>query len=75
MCKRGNYFIAMYDKDDNYIRDFNSIEECSLYFHTTKQVIRNYIFKGKLKNDNYKLFKIDECSPAINNLKSKGGII
>lgn len=58
MCKRGNYFIAMYDKDDNYIRDFESIEECSMYFHTSKKCISDYIIKKKLRDDKYKLFKI-----------------
>ena len=36
MSKRGNYFIAMYDLEDNYICDFDSIEECALYFNKTR---------------------------------------
>ena len=70
MNKRGNYFIAMYDKQDNYIRDFESIEDCALYFHTTKQVIRNYIFKEKIREDKYKLFKINEDYHEFYNYKS-----
>ena len=60
MNKRGNYFIAMYDLEDNYITEFNSIEECALYFKTTRQNIKNYIFKkNKLKNK-YRLFKFND---------------
>ena len=58
--KRGNYFIAMYDLEDNYIIDFNSIEECALYFKTTKQNIKNYIFKKKKLKNEYRLFKIND---------------
>ena len=58
--KRGNYFIAMYDLNDNYITEFNSIEECAIYFKTTKQNIKNYIFKKKKMKNEYRLFKIND---------------
>lgn len=70
MCKRGNYFIALYDKNDNYITYFDSIEECALYFHTTKQVISNYIVKQKLREDKYRLFKIIDTDQNFSNCKS-----
>ena len=63
--KRGNYFIAMYDLEDNYITEFNSIEECALYFKTSKQNIKNYIFKKKKLKNEYRLFKIND-SETIN---------
>ena len=59
MSKRGNYFIAMYDLEDNYICDFDSIEECALYFNKTRQNISNYIFKKKKIQNKYNLFKIE----------------
>ena len=63
--KRRNYFIAMYDLEDNYITEFNSIEECALYFKTTKQNIKNYIFKKKKMKNEYRLFKFND-SETIN---------
>ena len=68
MSKRGNYFIAMYDLEDNYITEFNSIEECALYFKTTKQNIKNYIFKKKKLKNEYRLFKINEFDPINKSL-------
>ena len=64
--KRGNYFIAMYDLEDNYITEFNSIEECALYFKTTKQNIKNYIFKKKKLKNEYRLFKFIDSQPKNN---------
>ena len=58
--KRGNYFIAMYDLEDNYITEFNSIEECAVYFKTTKKTISDYIFKKRKVKNEYKLFKIND---------------
>ena len=66
MNKRGNYFIAMYDLEDNYITEFNSIEECAIYFKTTKKTISDYIFKKKKVKDEYRLFKINESPQSIN---------
>ena len=59
MSKRGNYFIAMYDINDNYIRDFESIEECALYFNKTNNNIRNYLFRKKKILNKYNLYKIE----------------
>lgn len=64
--KRGNYFIAVYDLEDNYITEFNSIEECAIYFKTTKQNIKNYIFKKKKMKNEYRLFKIIDNDQMIN---------
>ena len=59
MSKRGNYFIAMYDISDNYIRDFENIHECADYFNTNTKTISRYIHElRKLKNE-FLLFKID----------------
>ena len=75
MCKRGNYFIAMYDKSDNYICDFNSIEECAIYFNTTKKTISDYIFNQRLREDNFRLFKIDNCNTVnLNKSQERGRI-
>ena len=65
MSKRGNYFIAMYDLEDNYICDFDSIEQCALYFNKTRQNISNYILKKKKILNKYNLFKI-ETNTQIN---------
>ena len=65
MIKRGNYFIAMYDLDDNYICDFDNIEQCALYFNKTRQNISNYILKKKKILNKYNLFKI-ETNEKIN---------
>lgn len=70
MKKRGNYFVAMYDKNDNHICNFNSIEECALYFKTSNQVISNFIFKKKIIEDKYRLFKFDDPWPELDNCKS-----
>lgn len=64
MNKRGNYFIAMYDLEDNYICDFDSIEQCALFFKTTKQTISNYIFKKQNIKNKYNLFKINNLEPV-----------
>ena len=66
MNKRGNYFIAMYDLEDNYITEFNSIEECAIYFKTTKKTISDYIFKKRKVKNEYRLFKINESPQNIN---------
>ena len=64
--KRGNYFIAMYDLENNYITDFNSIEECALYFKTTKKTISDYIYKKRKVKNEYKLFKFIDSQPKNN---------
>lgn len=69
MCKRGNYFIAMYDRNDNYICDFNSIEECAEYFGVTNNNISSYIFRKLYLKNKYQLFKINDTTTS-NNLKS-----
>ena len=69
MCKRGNYFIAMYDKEDNYIRDFESIEECAIYFKVSRKNLNDYILRKRLIKNEYKLFKIDN-SDTVNLCKS-----
>lgn len=66
MNKRGNYFIAMYDLEDNYITEFNSIEECALYFNKSKKDIRDYIFRKKKIINKFKLYKFEDISPDIN---------
>ena len=72
MNKRGNYFIAMYDLEDNYICDFDSIEECALYFNKTRQNISNYIFKKKKIQNKYNLFKIENIPQnQINNERTR----
>ncbi len=65
MTKRGNYFIVVYDKEDNYIRDFESIEECANYFHISRKCVSDYILKEKLREDKYRLFKINELDTDI----------
>ena len=69
MCKKGNYFIAMYDKNDNYICDFNSIEECALYFKKSTRCISQYLFHAMFIEDKYQLFKISDVSFS-NNLEN-----
>ena len=64
MNKKDNYFIAMYDLKDNYICDFDSIEQCALFFKTTKQTISNYIFKKQNIKNKYNLFKINNFEPV-----------
>ena len=64
--KRGNYFIAMYDLEDNYITEFNSIEECALYFNKSKKDIRDYIFRKKKIKNNFKLYKFEDIEQNIN---------
>ena len=59
MSKRGNYFIAMYDLEDNYICDFDSIEQCAIYFNKSKKDIRDYLFRKKKILNKYNLFKIN----------------
>ncbi len=59
MSKRGNYFIAIYDLEDNYICDFDSIEECAMYFNKSKKDIRDYLFRKKKILNKYNLFKIE----------------
>lgn len=72
MSKRGNYFIAMYDLEDNYICDFDSIEQCALYFNKTRQNISNYIFKKKKIQNKYNLFKIENIPQnQINNERTR----
>lgn len=66
MSKRGNYFIAMYDVNDNYIRDFDSIEECALFFNVTSKYISNYLNYGHKLFNQFKLFKINETQKNIN---------
>ena len=66
MSKRGNYFIAMYDLEDNYISEFNSIEECALYFKTSRKNMNNYILRKKAIKNKYRLFKINESPQSIN---------
>ena len=66
MNKRGNYFIAMYDLEDNYITEFNSIEECALYFKTSRKNMNNYILRKKTIKNKYKLFKYIESKPKNN---------
>ena len=59
MSKRGNYFIAMYDLNDNYICDFDSIEQCAIYFNKSNKNIRDYLFRKKKILNKYNLFKIN----------------
>ena len=66
MNKRGNYFIAMYDLEDNYITEFNSIEECALYFNKSKKDIRDYIFRKKKITNKFKLFRFEDIPTDIN---------
>ena len=65
MNKRGNYFIAMYDLEDNYICDFDNIEQCALYFNKSNKDIRDYLFRKKKILNKYNLFKI-ETNTQIN---------
>ena len=72
MSKRGNYFIAIYDLEDNYICSFDSIEQCALYFNKTRQNISNYILKKKKIQNKYNLFKIENIPQnQINNERTK----
>ena len=66
MSKRGNYFIAMYDVNDNYIRDFESIEECALYFKEKRKNINDYILRKRKILNKYQLFKINDTPKNIN---------
>ena len=71
MSKRGNYFIAMYDLEDNYICEFDSIEECALYFNNTRKNINDYILRKRKILNKYQLFKIKDISPDINNKQER----
>ena len=66
MSKRGNYFIAMYDINDNYIRDFESIEECALFFKEKRKNINDYILRKRKILNKYQLFKIKDIDQNIN---------
>ena len=66
MSKRGNYFIAMYDLEDNYICDFDSIQECALFFNVTSKYISNYLNYGHKLFNQFKLFKINDIPKNIN---------
>ena len=71
MNKRGNYFIAMYDLDDNYICEFDSIEQCAMYFNKSKKDIRDYLFRKKKILNKYNLFKIKDINQNINYKKER----
>ena len=72
MCKRGNYFLALYDKEDNYIMSFESIEECAIYFNFTKKNMYDYILKGIKINNEYQIFKFYDVHQDNNlNIKRK----
>mgnify|MGYP005769423973 CR=1 FL=1 len=66
MNKRGNYFIAMYDLEDNYICSFDSIQECALFFNVTSKYISNYLNYGHKLFNQFKLFKINDTPKNIN---------
>ena len=66
MSKRGNYFIAMYDLEDNYICDFDSIQECALFFGVTSKYISTYLHYGHKLFNQFKLFKINDIPKNIN---------
>ena len=68
MSKRGNYFIAVYDKDDNNVMEFESIQECAEYFKVPDKRIRDYIYALKRIKNEFLLLKINEDSQSINNL-------
>jgi len=73
MSKRGNYFIAMYDSQDNNIMEFESIKECADYFNTNIKTISRYIHElRKLKNE-FLLFKIfnDQAENISKSLQEK----
>lgn len=71
MSKRGNYFIAMYDLEDNYITEFNSIEDCASFFGVTSKYISNYLnYNHKLFNQ-FKLFKIKDIDQNINHKQER----
>jgi len=65
MRKQGNYFIAMYDKEDNYIRDFESIQECADYFNTSKACISVYLCELKKLKNEFLLYKIDATNDNL----------
>ena len=71
MNKRGNYFIAMYDLEDNYITEFNSIEECALFFNVTSKYISNYLNYGHKLFNQFKLFKIKDIDQNINHKQER----
>ena len=59
-----SYFLVLYDVDDNYIRDFDSILECADYFGITKQSVSDWLCQKSIKFKKYKLFKKKNNSPA-----------
>lgn len=63
--KRGNYFIAMYDLEDNYITEFNSIEECALYFKTSRKNMKDYILRKKKIKNKFILYKFEDIDQNI----------
>jgi len=71
MSKRGNYFIAVYDKNDNNVMEFESIQECANYFNFTKDNISKYIRELRRIKNEFLLLKInDNCEPIDNLSKS-----
>lgn len=66
--KRGNYFIAMYDLEDNYITEFNSIEECAIYFKISRKNMNDYILRKKTIKNKYRLFKFKDFEPINKSL-------
>ena len=71
MSKRGNYFIAIYDLEDNYICSFDSIEECALFFNVTSKYISNYLNYGHKLFNQFKLFKIKDIDQNINHKQER----
>ena len=62
----------MYDLEDNYICDFDSIEECAIYFNKNKKDIRDYLFRKKKILNKYNLFKIENIPQnQINNKRTR----
>ena len=62
----------MYDLEDNYICDFDSIQKCALYFKKSNKDIRNYLFRKKKILNKYNLFKIENIPQnQINNERTR----
>ena len=57
MCKKGNYYISVYDKDDNNVMGFESIEDCANYFNTSSRVISSCLCNGTRIGCKYLLIK------------------
>jgi len=70
MSKRGKYFIAVYDKNDNNVMEFESIEQCANYFSVKYNYVKKCINELRRIKNEFLLLKINDIEPSDNLSKS-----